>query len=177
MNINQKIFLAILVIGGILVLASYVIGLKAGKSADILWGGTPKNIRGVYTIAMIISALSFMITSIFIFLSMKNLNIVLPYSLNINIFNILYSVLLICSMLWIPLVNIMVTNPSVLLWLAIRVILILVGLAALAILILLIKMTPRPTGILYYSSVIGMGIFFIHTGILDGLLWPYFWNK
>lgn len=49
-----------------MVLLSYVVGLKAGKSADILWGGTPKKIRCVYTVSMLISALSFLITTIYI---------------------------------------------------------------------------------------------------------------
>ena len=67
MNSNQKIFLAINIVGGILVLASYVIGLKAGKSADILWGGTPKNIRGVYTVSMLVSATGFSVYNIYFF--------------------------------------------------------------------------------------------------------------
>ena len=177
MNTNQKIFLLTVIVGGILVILSYIIGLRAGKSADVLWGGTPENIRGVYTASMIVSAISYFVATIFIFLSMKENSIVLPYSLNMNIFNILYAILLVCSTLWIPLVNVMVSNPSTLVWFSIRLVLILVGLASLGILILLLKLSPRPTGILYWSSVIGMTIFFIHTGILDALLWPYFWNR
>ncbi len=71
----------------------------------------------------------------------------------------------------------MVNKPSKLVWLSIRLGLILVGLSALGILILLIGITPQQTGLLYWTSVAGMGIFFIHTGILDAFLWPYFWNK
>jgi len=112
MNTEQILFLIVNLVGGPLVLLSYVIGLKAGKSADILWGGTPKKIRGVYTLSMIVSALSFLITTIFVFLNMNRSNIELPYSLNTNVFNILYTILLICSAIWIPLVNVMVSKPS-----------------------------------------------------------------
>ncbi len=176
MNSNQKIFLAINIVGGILVLASYVIGLKAGKSADVLWGGTPKNIRGVYTVSMLVSATGFFLFTIFTFLQFKNVESILPYSLDKNVFHILYSVLLICSMLWIPLVNLMVSTPSTLLWISIRTVLILVGLSSLILLILLLKISPKPTGFLYISSIIGLSWFFIHTGILDALLWPYYWK-
>lgn len=160
-----------------MVLLSYVVGLKAGKSADILWGGTPKKIRCVYTVSMLISALSFLITTIYIFLLMKNTNIQLPYSMNINIFYILYAILLICSAIWIPLINVMVNKPSSVIWLCIRMGLILVGLSALGILILLIGIVPQPANSLYWVSAIGMSIFFIHTGVLDVFLWPYFWKR
>ncbi len=177
MNSHQKIFLTINIVGGVLVLLSYIIGLRAGKSADILWGGTPKNIRGIYTVSMLVSALSFFVVTTFLFLNMKQGSIVLPYSLNINVVNILYSILLICSMIWIPLVNLMVSNPSTLIWITIRIALILVGLTSLLIFLLLLKVSPRPIGIMYYTSLVGMLIFFVHTGILDAFLWPYFWNK
>ncbi len=177
MNTQQILFLIINFIGGPLVLLSYIIGLKAGKSADILWGGTPKKIRGVYTISMLISAISFLITSVFIFLIIKDPNILLPYSLSMSIFNILYTILLLCSAIWIPLVNRIVNKPSKFVWLSIRLGLIFVGLSALGILMLLIGITPQPTTLIYWISIAGMGIFFIHTGILDAFLWPYFWKK
>lgn len=177
MNTQQIIFLTINLVGGPLVLLSYVIGLKAGKSADILWGGTPKRIRGVYTLSMLISATSLLVTTVFIFLILNNGDIELPYYLNTNIFNILYSVLLLFSAIWIPLVNVMVNRPSKLIWLSIRFGLILVGLSALGIFILLLGIIPQPTGLLYWASVIGMGVFLIHTGILDAFLWPYFWKE
>ncbi len=175
MNTQQILFLIINIVGP-LVLLSYIIGLKAGKSAEILWGGTPKKIRGVYTLSMLVSAISFLVTTVFIFLILSN-NTELPYYLNTNIFNILYAVLLIFSAIWIPLVNIMVNKPSKLIWLYIRLGLILVGLSALGIFILLLGITPQPASFIYWISVVGMGIFFIHTGILDAFLWPYYWKK
>jgi hypothetical protein len=177
MDFNQKTFLILTIVGGALVLLSYYIGIKAGKNPDLLWGGTPVSIRGVYTISIFISAVAFIVTTIFLFLNMRNTGFMLPYNLGMHTFNILYTVLLICSMLWMPLVGLMISSPSTLTWIAIRIVLILVGLAALGILILLLGISPRPSGGLYWSSVIGMTLFFIHTGILDALLWPYFWNK
>jgi len=176
LNTNQKIFLAINIVGGILVLASYVIGLKAGKSADILWGGIQKNIRGVYTISMLVAATGFFLFTIFTFLQLNNIESILPYSLNKNVFNILYLIILSSSMLWIPLVNMMVSNPSTILWISIRFVLILVGLCSLFLLILLFKISPKPTGFLYTSSLLGLFWFFIHTGILDAILWPHYWK-
>lgn len=39
----------------------------------MLWGGTPKNIRGIYTVSILISALSFMIVSVFVILKVQPL--------------------------------------------------------------------------------------------------------
>ncbi len=177
LNTTQKIFLIVTTILGSLVLLSYVLGLRAGEGADALWGGTPEKIRGVYTASMIVSATAYLIATVFIFMNMNNKELTLPFSLNMNIFIILYAILLVCSAVWIPLINQMVANPSTLIWVLIRASLILVGLSSLAILFLLIKISPRPTGALYWSSVVGMTLFFIHTGILDAFLWPYLWGK
>jgi hypothetical protein len=177
MNIYQIIFLISLLIGGTLVLVSYVIGLKGGKNADALWGGTPKKIRGVYTISMLVSAISYFITTVYIFLLMNNSNIVLPLGLSFHSFTIIYSILLICSMLWVPLVNLMIKRPSKLIWLSIRSTLLLVGLCPVTILLILLTISNHPTGILYISSILGISIFIFHTLILDALIWPIFWKR
>jgi hypothetical protein len=177
-NSNQKLFLFINIIGGTLVLLSYIIGLKAGKNADVLWGGVPESARGLYTVSMLVSATSFFVFSIYIFLTMKNTSIQLPFSLDKSVFNYLYLVILISSTLWIPLVNVMVSSPSSLVWFTIRLILALVGLATLVILIILLKTSANkinPT--FFYITLAGVFWFFVHTGILDAIVWPYLWKK
>jgi hypothetical protein len=68
---TQKIILLIInILGGIAVVGSYILGLK-GQSAgtNILWGGVPANIRPVYTVSMILSALGYFAFLYFVFFS------------------------------------------------------------------------------------------------------------
>lgn len=168
MNSNQKIFLAINIVGGLLVLASYYWGLKSDKGVDAFWGGVPDSIKSVYAVSMLVSATAFFIFSAYVFKNIGTGSV--PYLISFGIIQI-------ASALWMPLVDVMVSNPSTILWIVIRIVLTVVGLAAIAIFILLLKMFPKHSGLFYYSSLIGLIIFIIHTGILDAVIWPYFWKK
>lgn len=169
MNTYQKIFLTIIIIGGTSVLASYVLGAGYGNGADALWGGVPDNMKTAYTISMLLSALSFFVFSIYIFKGLGSNSFG-------SIYLILFFLILVASALWIPLVTLMVANPSTLVWILIRVVLAVVGLASTAIFLLLLTISPRPTDAFYYSALIGILIFSIHTGILDAIVWPYFFE-
>jgi len=177
MNVSQKIFLAINIIGGILVLGSYYFGLRGGKGVDALWGGVPENIRPIYTISMLICAIGYFIFFGYIILNLGGEVFKSSYWLGEKLFLVLFALILIASALWMPLVNVMVSNPSTLVWVGIRVVLVVVALASLGVVVALLTLTPRPTGVFYYSAVIGMIWFTLHTGILDAILWPYLWEK
>ena len=176
MNNNQKIFIAINVIGGVLVLASYYWGIKSDKGINAFWGEIPNSIKSVYTVSMIISAISFFVFSAYIFkniatgLLQSSMGGVLPYLF-------FFGVIQIASALWMPLVGIMVSNPSTLLWIGIRVALAVVAIVALAIFFLLLRISPKQSSLFYYTTLISLVIFTIHTGILDAVIWPYFWKK
>lgn len=176
MNSNQKIFILINVIGGLLVLASYYWGLKSDKGVEAFWGGVPKNIRGIYTIFMLLSAAAFFLFSAYVY---KNLGSqllkstpggVLPYLLS-------FAIIQLASTLWMPLVDLMVSNSSTLLWIGIRIALAVVGLASVVIFVLLLKVSPKQSDFFYYSTLVGLSIFIFHTGVLDAVIWPYFWKK
>jgi hypothetical protein len=169
MNRNQKIFISIELLG-ILVPISYVLGL--GNNADAMWGGVPENIRSLYTVSMIISALGFFIFSTYTFLVVLKEKFILPYSLKKWTIHLGYILILVPSALWIPLVNIMLENPSNLIWVGIRMVLILVALGTLLLLILILKGKKETNNLFYYGTIIGLTIFFIHTGILDAIIWP-----
>lgn len=94
-----------------------------------------------------------------------------------RVFIILFSVLLLVSAFWMPLTNIMVSNPSMIVWVSIRIVLFVVGLASLLIFIALLSLNPRPSGIFYVATLVSIFCFTVHTGILDAILWPYFWSK
>ena len=60
MSTQQIILLVINIIGGAAVIGSYVYGLNANAGgANVLWGGVPNNIRPIYTVSMILSALGY----------------------------------------------------------------------------------------------------------------------
>lgn len=177
MNSEQKLFLAINIIGGILVLGSYYFGIRSGKGSDSLWGGTPVKVRTLYTVSMVLSAIGYFIFWWYIF---SNLGSDTFSSLKIfgrYFFSILFILILGASSLWMPLTNLMISNPSSLVWVAIRVVLTVGGLASSAVFVALLTLTPRPTDNIYYGSLIGILWFTFHTGVLDALLWPYFWNS
>lgn len=175
MKINQKLFLTINLIGGILVLTSYYWGIQSDKGIEAFWGGVPNDLRSVFMFSMLISATSFFIFSIYIFKNIRtellqsSLGGVLPYL-------ILFGVIQLASALWMPLVGIMISNPTTILWIGIRMVLIAVPLAALVIFFLLLKLSPKQSDFFYYSTLISLTIFLIHTGILDAVIWPYFWK-
>ncbi len=177
MNTNQKIFLIINIIGGILVLGSYYLGLRGGKGVDALWGGTPANIKGIYTASMLVCAVSYFIFFSYIFSNLGSGTFSNIKILGDKIFLILFALILIASAFWMPLTNIMISNPSPVVWIGIRVVLVIVGLASCAVFLSLLTISPRPGGIWYFASLLGMFWFTFHTLILDALLWPYFWSK
>ena len=175
MNINQKTFLLVTIIGGLGVILSYILGVRFGKGADALWGGVPQNIRGVYTISMLISAVSYMIFSFYVFLNLGKNSFDNAFRGVMLVF-VSYILLLICSALWLPLVNVMVANPKQLIWILIRGTLLITGIASVVITYLLVSAGSKSPNLHYYLSVIGGIIFSVHTLVLDGLFWPSWWG-
>lgn len=175
MNTNQKILLAIIVVGGLGVILSYILGIRGEKGADVLWGGVPKNIRGIYTLSMLISALGYMIFSLYIYLNLGKNNFDNIFG-GAKIIYITYFLLLLCSALWLPLVKVMVANPKQLIWILIRGTLLVTGIASVVITYLLILAGNKSPNLHYYLSVIGGIIFSVHTLVLDGLFWPSWWG-
>lgn len=176
MKLNQKIFLGINIIGGILVLGSYYLGLDGGKNVEVLWGGVPENIRGVYTASMLVCAIGYFIFFAYIFQNLKGKTFKYPKWLGEKTVLILFALILLASSLWMPLVNLMVSNPSDLVWLSIRLVLNVVALASLGVVLVLFAIKPQPKSSFYYAALIGMIWFTFHTGVLDALLWTSLWG-
>jgi len=177
MDMRQKILILIIIIGGIAVLASYVFGLKSNSNAvNALWGGVPEKWRGLYTVSMFVSALSYFVFSTFILFKLEVNEIKIFNSLTYSFFLFTFSLILIPSALWMPLSLQMLENPRPIIWMSIRIVLTLVGLASFAVTVGLILIQPKQTGLYYWSSVVTSGFFAFHTGILDAILWPYFYK-
>jgi hypothetical protein len=174
MNKQQKIFLPLTITLGLVVIGSYILGINSSGTADIMWGGVPNSWRGIYTLSMIISALSFFVFSLYTFTQILSLKAKSRYPL--NTLHILYFLILLPSALWIPLVNFMISNPTDLTWIAIRVVLILVALGSLGLLLFFLTLSSKTKVVFYYLSVVGLIIFLFHTAILDAIVWPLLWK-
>lgn len=173
MPIQKIIILIINIIGGVAVIGSYVWGLKSGTGgANALWGGTPASIKPIYAISMIIAALGYFA---FIYFILFRLNVA-EIKPGFWIFYIIFLGILGASTFWMPLTNIFLTSPGTTLWIAIRVILAIVGLSSCILAGVLISLHTKETGFAYWLAVAGSVYFAFHTAVLDMILWPIFFK-
>ena len=165
------ILLTINILGGLAVIGSYILGLgPKGSGANALWGGTPVSIRTIYTISMVIAALGYLA---FIYYLLFKLN-------DLSIFNYLYFIflgILLPSIFWMPLTSLFIVNSSPLIWFAVRLVLIIVGISSCILVWTLFNLHVKESGIFYWLAVIGSMYFAFHTAILDMILWPIFFKK
>jgi hypothetical protein len=70
-----------------------------------------------------------------------------------------------------PLTNMYVASPSTGLWIGIRTVLALVGLASIGLLVALLTLQGKVPGIAYWLAVGGSAYFAFHTAILDAIIW------
>jgi hypothetical protein len=167
MPIQKIILLIVNLVGGIAVIGSYVVGLSQKYGgAGALWGGTPLSVRPIYTVSMILSALSYFAFIYFILFKLD------PQSANFNVLSVIFFIMLVASALWMPLTNMFLASQAVWLWVVIRIILAVVAIASLALVWVLIGLHTKETGFAYWLAVAGSAYFAFHTTVLDAILWP-----
>lgn len=166
MTADQVLFLITIVILGGLVLVSYILGAKKLKDINLLWGNLPSKYKKPYMWSMLISALSYAIFTTYLIIQIGNVDV--------SVYFFPYIILLLSSTLWIPLVIIYINKKTLLTWIFIRVSLGLTAFASLAILMLVSANTP--TTILGYAALVSIIIFTLHTGVLDAVVWPYYYQ-
>jgi hypothetical protein len=172
MTSQHIILLIINVIGGAAVIGSYIFGLNAQSGgANILWGGVPANIRPIYTVSMILSALGYFAFLYYIFFRLEPAQISIAGVTGFTLFYVIFIFMLIPSAFWMPLTNIYVGNPSPGMWFLIRTVLFVVGLASLALFVALLTLQGRVPGVSHWLAVVGSGYFAFHTAILDAIIW------
>jgi hypothetical protein len=67
MDANKRWLIAIILIGGVAVLGSYIGGIQARPDAgQILWGGVPEKTRPLYTVNMFLAAAGYFLFTFFI---------------------------------------------------------------------------------------------------------------
>jgi hypothetical protein len=172
MGTQQIILLIINVVGGAAVILSYVFGLNAqAGGANVLWGGVPANIRPLYTVSMILSALGYFAFLYFILFRLVPGEVVIGGRFGFSLFYAIFLVILIPSALWMPLTNVYIGNPSTSAWVGVRIVLALVGIASIALVWALLSLQTRVPGISYWLAVAGSAYFAFHTAVLDAIVW------
>jgi hypothetical protein len=162
------------IFGGIAVIGSYVLGfLTHPDASNILWGGVPSSIRPLYTFNMFFAAAGYLICFYFI-LRLNPDEIKVFGHFGFGIFSVLYLAILLPSALWMPLTLLAVERASQLLVWLVRVDLVLVGVGSLGVLLALLNIRPRYSGVLRILAILGGVVLSLQTAILDAIVWSSF---
>ncbi len=169
-------FAALNVIGGSLVLASYVHGLTSRPdAAAILWGGVPESLRGLYTVNMWLAAAGyFPFTSLWLF-GVDPERVRFAGGFGYRSLLVAYALVLFPSALWLPLTYAWADAPTVAGFWLVRIDLLLVAAGTLWILAALVTVQPRPAGAWRVAGIVGALFFALQTVVLDGLIWPAYY--
>lgn len=163
------------VLGGVAVLGSYAYGIAAHpETAGNVWGGVPEWLKPYYTVSMLTAALGYFLFSYFLFFRLDAERARVAGRFDFDLFNFLYLFILVPSALWMPLTFRMLEAPNDGLWVAIRVVLGVVGVASVGLIASLLLVTPRQPVWAYALAILGSVAFAVQTALLDAIVWPEF---
>ncbi|MDD5287883.1 MAG: hypothetical protein PHY28_02055 [Dehalococcoidales bacterium] len=172
MTTQHIILLIINIIGGAAVIGSYIFGLNGQSGgANVLWGGVPANIRPVYTVSMILSALGYFAFLYYIFFRLNPAQMSIAGVSGFAMFYVIFLGIMVPSAFWMPLTNVYTVNPGAGMWVLVRTVLAVVGLASIALFWALLTMQGKVPGTSHLLAVIGSGYFAFHTAVLDAIIW------
>ena len=178
MNTQQIALGLINIVGGILVLGSYAHGIITHPAnRDAIWGGVPEAIKPLYTANMLFAAAGYLAFTYFVMFSLNRDSAQLANLSGFKVFYIIYAFILFTSALWMPLTYAALGNPGsgLYLW-AVRVTLVIVGLASLALLGVLLSLHSSEASPVYWLAVAGSVFFCIQTAVLDAVVWTAYFR-
>ena len=160
---RRQALLLLNVVGGIAVLASYVLWLgHPSNPAGALWGGVTGGWQYLYTISMFAAAAGYLV--LFPYLA--------RYVIDHEWLHTLFALVLFPSALWMPLTFEYVDGPTTGLWIALRCDLLTVATASVA-LVMLIARTPTSAPARTRAlALAGSNAFAFQTAVLDAFVWP-----
>jgi hypothetical protein len=177
MHPHKRTMAWINVLGGTAVLASYAHGLWSHPTTrSDLWGEVPQAIRPVYGGWMFVAAAGYLVFTYYLFFCLDPKEARIAHRFDIRVFNVLYGVILVPSALWMPLTFELLDDPNPGLWLVIRLVLWIVGLASVILVVALLSLRPRQPARAYRLAVAGSIAFTIQTALLDALVWTAFFQ-
>lgn len=173
MNAIQWRLVGLVVVGGTAVLGSYVHGLGSNpETRGGLWGGVPGAWQAFYTANMFLAAAGWFAFTSYVLFRVPTGEPRVAGRFGFGLFTGLQAVILVGSALWLPLTFRMLDSPSAGLWALIRLDLLAVGVASLAIIAALLVLSPRESPGWHRLAVIGAVFFSLQTFVLDALVWP-----
>lgn len=176
MDTQRRSLLLLIAIGGSAVLGSYVLafayepGIRAG-----LWGGIPDALQGIYTINMLLAAVSFFPATFLLGFKTPLGLFAEQAGLEWEALIGAYAAILLPSALWLPLTAFYIQEPTPLLWIAIRIVLFLVGLGASTVGYMLIRRAAHGPA-LAWGAVVAFIFFWLQTMVLDAIIWPWYFH-
>ncbi len=176
MDPRRRALLLLIAIGGTGVLASYLLAFALEPSIRTgLWGELPEAWRGYYTINMLLAAVGFFPLTYWLALATPIESFADYTGTRFEVMVAAYAAILMPSALWLPLTALYLGSPSTPLWWGIRVVLLLVGLAASVLGWLLIRRARRGPGRVWVA-VVAFFFFWLQTMVLDALVWPVYFR-
>lgn len=173
----RRWLIAVILIGGLAVLGSYLWGMLARPdAAQILWGGVPQQIQPYYTVNMLLAAAGYFPFTFYILFRLDPRTARVAGRFGYNLFTWLYAAILLPSALWLPLVYVAVEQSSQSWLWVVRVALILVGAASMGLLVILLKNRLQKAGVAYWLALVGSVFFCIQTVLLDAIVWGAFFR-
>jgi hypothetical protein len=160
------------VLGGAAVLGSYAWGIATHANPGAVWGGVPEWLKPFYTVSMLAAAGGYFLFSGFLLFGVDAERARFAGGWGFGLVNALFLLILVPSALWMPLTFRMLDAPSPGLWIAIRVVLALVGIGSVGLLVAVATVAPRTPVALHALAVAGLVAFAIQTALLDAIVWP-----
>jgi len=173
---EQRIwFLVINALGGFAVIASYVAGMASHPNTEqLIWGRITPSLKPVYLVSMPLAAVGYLLFLYFILFQIDAETVRIWGFDGFLVLDIIFMVILVFSAFWMPLTYKLIETQWRGWWFYIRLVLLMVGLASLALLCALLMISQKEPAWSYWLAVAGASVFFIQTGILDSFVWPAF---
>jgi len=172
MGTQHLVLLLINVIGGAAVIGSYVLGVQGQPGGlNALWGGVPGSIRPVYGVSRLLAAAGYLAVLYFVFFRLSPEQVSFGGRFGFGLLYLVFVGILLPSAFWMPLTNMYLAGASTGLWVAIRTVLALVGLASIVLVCALYSLHGQQGGTAYWVAVAGSAYFAFHTAVLDAIIW------
>lgn len=165
------------IVGGVAVLGSYAWSIATHDNPNAAWGGIPESAKPVYTVSMFAAAAGYLTFTFYFFFRVDPSRATVGGRPAFPVFTLLYVAALAASALWMPLTLEMVDRPNDALWLAIRIVLAVTGIASIGLIWAIYVVEPRGSNAWRWAAVIGAVAFTWQTAVLDAAVWPAYFSS
>lgn len=172
---REKLILVLVnIAGGAAVLGSYAHGLLTRPDAGALWGSVPEAVMPLYSVSMVTAAAGYLVFTAYLLFFIDANDARVAGRFGYRLFTRLYILVLAPSAAWMPLTFAMIDAPSPWTWIAVRLVLFIVGAASAGILVSLYSLSPRTAPRLRAAALAGSVLFCFQTLVLDAVVWTAF---